>query len=227
MKQLTLDLLADAPPLLDSFVPGANADLLAALFECVPVADTPQHLYLWGDAGSGRSHLLRGVVTAAAQAGRPACYLRAADVVDTLPEAPALLLAVDDVERLGADAQIALFRACNAARGQRMTLVTSGAVPPRDLPLREDLRTRIGQSLIFEVKALGDDERAAILAAHADARGMRLEADMVQYLLRHAPRDLKSLLRTVDALDAASLERKRAITLPLLRDVLQHVPPTA
>ncbi|HNF63599.1 MAG TPA: DnaA regulatory inactivator Hda, partial [Rhodocyclaceae bacterium] len=93
--------------------------------------------------------------------------------------------------------------------------------------LREDLRTRIGQSLIFEVKALGDDERAAILAAHADARGMRLEADLVQYLLRHAPRDLKSLLRTVDALDAASLERKRAITLPLLRDVLQHVPPTA
>ena len=98
MKQLTLDLHADAPPVLENFVAAANADLLAALYEAVPVAEVPQHLFLWGDAGSGRSHLLRSVVTAAAQAGRPACYLRAADVVDTLPQAQGLLLAIDDVE---------------------------------------------------------------------------------------------------------------------------------
>ena len=71
MKQLTLDLHADAPPLLENFVAAANADLLAALYEAVPVADVPQHLFLWGDAGSGRSHLLKSVVSAAAQAGRP------------------------------------------------------------------------------------------------------------------------------------------------------------
>ena len=71
VKQLTLDLHADAPPLLENFVAASNADLLAALYEAIPVADVPQHLFLWGDAGSGRSHLLRSVVTAAAQAGRP------------------------------------------------------------------------------------------------------------------------------------------------------------
>ena len=118
MKQLTLDLRADAPPVLENFVAAANADLLAALYEAVPVADVPQHIFLWGDAGSGRSHLLRSIVTAAAQAGRPACYLQAADVGETLPEAPGLLLAIDDVEALGPDAQIALFRAFNGARGQ-------------------------------------------------------------------------------------------------------------
>ena len=84
MKQLTLDLRADAPPVLENFVAAANADLLAALYEAVPVADVPQHIFLWGDAGSGRSHLLRSIVTAAAQAGRPACYLQAADVGETL-----------------------------------------------------------------------------------------------------------------------------------------------
>jgi len=222
VKQLTLDLHADAPPLLENFVAATNADLLAALYEAIPVAEVPQHLFLWGDAGSGRSHLLRSVVTAAAQAGRPACYVQAADVVDTLPEAPTLLLAVDDVEALGPDAQIALFRAFNSARSQRMTLITSGCAAPLHLNLREDLRTRIGQSLIFEVKALNDDDRLAILDAQAAARGLRLDPEIVQYLLRHGRRDLTSLLRTLDALDAASLERKRAITLPLLREILQR-----
>lgn len=222
VKQLTLDLHADSPPLLENFVAAANADLLAALYEAVPVADIPQHLFLWGDAGSGRSHLLKGVVTAAAQAGRPACYLRAADVVATLPEAAGMLMAVDDVEALGPDAQIALFRAYNAARALKMTLVTSGTAAPLHLNLREDLRTRIGQSLIFEVKALTDDDRHAILQAQAAHRGLRLEPELVQYLLRHGRRDLASLLRTLDALDAASLERKRAVTLPLLREILQR-----
>ena len=224
VKQLTLDLHADAPPLLENFVAAANADLLAALYEAVPVADLPQHLFLWGDPGSGRSHLLRGVVTAAAQAGRPACYLQGAEVSDGLPEAANLLLAIDDVEALQAEAQVALCRAFNAARARRMTLITSGSSAPLHLGLREDLRTRIGQSLIFEVKALSDDDRAAILEAQAGARGLRLDRDIVQYLLRHGRRDLTSLLRTLDALDAASLERKRAITLPLLREVLQRDP---
>ncbi|MDD3353856.1 DnaA regulatory inactivator Hda [Zoogloea sp.] len=222
MKQLTLDLHADHPPQLENFVAASNADLLAALYETIPVADVPQHLFLWGDAGSGRSHLLKSVVTAAAQAGRPACYYQAADVGEMLPEAPSLLLAVDDVEALGPEAQIALFRAFNAARGLRMTLVTSGCAAPLHLSLREDLRTRIGQSLIFEVKSLTDDDRTAILDAQAAARGLRLEPEIVQYLLRHGRRDLTSLLRTLDALDAASLERKRAITLPLLREILQR-----
>ena len=99
-----------------------------------------------------------------------------------------------------------------------MTGVQTCALPI----LREDLRTRIGQSLIFEVKALTDTDREAILAAQAATRGLRLEPEIVQYLLRHGRRDLTSLLRTLDALDAASLERKRAITLPLLREVLQR-----
>ena len=222
MKQLTLDLRADAPPVLENFVAAANADLLAALYEAVPVADVPQHIFLWGDAGSGRSHLLRSIVTAAAQAGRPACYLQAADVGETLPEAPGLLLAIDDVEALGPGAQIALFRAFNGARAQRMTLITSGCAAPLHLHLREDLRTRIGQSLIYEVQPLDDASRAAILATLAERRGLRLADEVVDFLLRHGRRELSSLRNVLDALDAASLERKRPITLPLLREMMQQ-----
>jgi DnaA family protein len=225
VKQLTLDLREDEVPLLENFVAASNAHLLAALHEAVPlVPNPPPHIYLWGYPGSGRTHLLRSVVTAAAQAGRPACYLRGRDIGATLPEADTLLLAVDDVEQLGPEAQIALFRAFNASRPLRMTLITSGRSAPLQLQLREDLRTRIGQGLIFEVKDLTEEDRLAILHAQAATRGLRLEPEIIQYLQRHGRRDLASLLRTLDALDEASLERKRPITLPLVREILQRNP---
>ena len=218
MKQLLLDLRADAPPTLENFIAGENEELLTALHATVLGAG---HLYLWGPAGSGRSHLLAATVDAATQAGRPALHLAAADVGDTLPDTPGLLLAIDDAEQLGEAAQIALFNAINRAATYNHTLLLAGAQPPRELRLREDLRTRIGQTLVFELRPLDDATRAAILATLAERRGMKLPDEVVAFLLRHGRRDLPSLVATVDALDAASLERKRPVTLALLREVMQ------
>lgn len=218
MRQLLLDLRADAPPTLDNFIAGENDALLDALRGTVLGAG---HLYLWGPPGSGRSHLLAGTVEAAAHAGRPALHLDAAQVGDTLPDTPGLLLAVDDVEALGGDAQIALFNAFNRAATYNHTLLLAGTRPPRELTLREDLRTRIGQTLVFELRPLDDATRAAILATLADRRGMRLPDEVVAFLLRHGRRDLPSLVAVIEALDAASLERKRPVTLALLREVMQ------
>lgn len=218
MKQLLLDLRTDAPPSFDNFIPGENAELLRALGECVLGAG---HLYLWGPEGSGRSHLLAATVAAAESAGRPALQLNPEDVTAGLPDTAALLVAVDDIDALGDDAQIELFNAFNRASARQHTLVLAGAQPPRVLRLREDLRTRIGQCLVFELRPLDDATRAAILATLAERRGMRLPEDLVHYLLRHGHRDLPSLVSIIDALDAASLERKRPITLALLRELMQ------
>lgn len=218
MKQLLLDLHPDAPPTLDNFIPGENAQLLDALRSTILGAG---HLYLWGPGGSGRSHLLAATVDAAAQAGRPATHLPAAAAGQQLPETPGLLLAMDDVDRLDETGQIALFNAFNRSAGLHQTLLLAGARPPRELALREDLRTRIGQCLGFELRPLDDATRAAILATLAERRSMQLPEEVVQFLLRHGSRDLASLVATVNALDAASLELKRPITLPLLREIAQ------
>lgn len=217
MRQLVLDIRPDAPPTLDNFVVGGNEELVAALRGS---ADLPGHLYLWGPAGSGRSHLLRATVAAAA-AGRPALYVAAADVGDDLPQTPGLLLAVDDVHALPPAAQIALFNAFNRSRPLGQTLLLAGLDAPLKLALREDLRTRIGQCLIFEVRPLDDESRTAILATLAARRGLRLADEVIDFLMRHGRRDLPSLLAVLDALDTASLERKRAVTLPLLREMMQ------
>ncbi|MBN8442582.1 MAG: DnaA regulatory inactivator Hda [Thauera sp.] len=226
MKQLVLDIRPDAPPTLDNFVSGANAELVAMLTLLADRATAAQlparHLYLWGTPGSGRSHLLRATIAMAREAGRPTHLLAATDIDDALPETPDALLALDDVDQLRADAQVALFNAFNRARGNGQSLLLSGSCAPLGLSVREDLRTRIGQSLIYEVQPLDDDSRAAILATLAERRGLRLAEEVVEFLLRHGRRELSSLLAVLDALDAASLERKRPITLPLLREMMQQ-----
>ena len=226
MKQLVLDIRADAPPTLENFVAGANAELVAAVSLLASVATARQlparHVYVWGAPGSGRSHLLRASVALAREAGRPTHILAAGDVDDALPETADALVAVDDIDHLAPEAQIALFNAFNRSRDNGQSLLLAGPAAPLGLGLREDLRTRIGQSLIYEVQPLDDDSRATILATLAERRGLRLADEVVDFLLRHGRRELPCLLAVLDALDAASLERKRPITLPLLREMMQQ-----
>lgn len=226
MKQLVLDIRPDAPPTLENFVAGANAELVAMLSLQASLTTAGQlparHLYVWGAPGSGRSHLLRATVAMAREHGRPTHLLAAEDIDDGLPETADALVAVDDIDQLSPDAQIGLFNAFNRSRGNGQSLLLTGPVAPLGLRLREDLRTRIGQCLIYEVQPLDDDSRATILATLAERRGLRLADEVVDFLLRHGRRELSSLLAVLDALDAASLERKRPITLPLLREMMQQ-----
>jgi DnaA family protein len=134
---------------------------------------------------------------------------------------PGALLVLDDIAAIADDGQVALFRTFNAARLAGLALLLSGPEPPLRLRLREDLRTRIGQTLVFEVKPLSDEEKAAALGRHALRRGMRVDDGLVRYLLARGRRDLPSLMAVLDHLDRVSLEQHRALTLPLLREVMQ------
>jgi len=225
MKQLVLDLRPDRPPTLENFVPGSNAELLENLARLATTCPgQPAHLYLWGSPGTGRSHLLQATAARALDEGRPASFLDAEEIAGCLPEDENALLAVDNVDRLSPDAQAALFNAFNRARSSAQSLLLSGPAAPMSLAprLREDLRTRIGQSLIFEVRPLDDATRRTILHTLAARRGLRLAEEVAGFLLTHARRDPPAMAAALDALDAASLEHKRPVTLPLLRKLMQQ-----
>lgn len=225
MRQLLLDIRPIAAPSLNNFIAGANRDLLAHMRSMA--GDTPgSSVYLWGDSGSGRTHLLRAL---AAESRARGLYLEAEQINHTPPDTlvaaleatQAKLWLFDDVHLLEPLAQIALFRAVNLAQTRAVTVVAAGAVSPRELPLREDLRTRLGQMLPFCIQPLHDEERIELLQAHAAARGMKVEQDVFDYLLRHGRRDIRSLLGILDLLDEHSLTRQRPVTLPLLREVMR------
>ena len=214
MRQLALDITAPPAPTFDNFVVGRNAEVVAHLRAAI-AGSGERFVYLWGESGCGRTHLLRA---AAASAG--STYVRC-DSDSSFSDAASLLLA-DDVERLGADAQVALFNRHNVLREQGGSLIASGSVPPVQLKLRADLLTRLAWGLVVQVHALTDDEKAQALAQHARARGFTLSDDVIAYLLTHAPRDMGALFATLDALDWHSLETKRGVTVPLVREWLQN-----
>ena len=218
-RQLTLDIRPEPHPTLENFVAGANAELVARL-RALAQPKAYDAVYLWGPPGSGRSHLLRASLAAAETAGRRVVFVAGEEAGAELPCPPGGLLIVDDVDRLGDAAQVALFRVFNSARLAGLALLMSGPAAPLALTLREDLRTRVGQALVYQVQPLGDEEKAVTLQRLAGERGLRVDEGVIGYLLRHGARDLPSLMAVLDALDRASLERKRPVTVPLLKEML-------
>jgi len=196
MRQLALGISPPPQPTLDNFVPGANAEVVARLREFHAGAFPEVILYLWGEAGSGKSHLLRAC-------GGPH--------------------AIDDVETLGESAQIALFNAINEARQSGGRVLVAGNAPPAQLPLRDDLKSRLAWGLVYHLKRLTDDERATYLRTEAERRGMRVPEDVIRYLLTHVRRDLPTLAAILDELDRVSLELKRPVTLPLVKEALKDL----
>ena len=220
MKQLALVLAPPPAPALDNFFAGRNAELLTQIEHLVTGRSAERAIYLWGEAGSGRSHLLRAAISALSVAGLACEYVpRSAAMPDTTRELRGV--AVDDVESLDATSQRAFFNLYNQLRERAGIVLAAGDAPPARLKLRPELLTRLGWGLVYQVHALSDEEKAIALKGHAASRAFDLPDGVVDYLLRHQSRDLTSLMGILDALDRHSLETKRPITLPLLKDLLQ------
>lgn len=226
MQQLVLDLLPAPAPSFGNYVPGRNAEALAALqawLAAYPQATTC--LLLWGEARSGRSHLLRAAL--ADRPGNPHALAvdgaASTDLagLDDLPDGITLLVA-DNVDALDDTGQIHLFNAFNRLKMRGGGLLAAASLPPAALAVREDLRTRLGSGLIYRLTPLSDAEKVTALAARAARLGLALPAGALDYLLGHAPRDMASLTAIVDALNRFTLEHKRPVTLPLLRALIQR-----
>ncbi|GAB1235297.1 DnaA regulatory inactivator Hda [Ferrigenium sp. UT5] len=217
MTQLLLGIVPEWVPTLDNFVAGRNVELLSALRHALKEEHSGQAFCLWGASGSGKSHLLQAVAGQARAGGRSAHY-----AVNAVPP-PAQVVAVDTVETLDEAAQIELFALYNQMRDSGGLLLVAGTQAPAQMALRDDLRTRLGWGLVYQVHALDDIEKAQALRQHAQARGFVLSPEVVTYLLRHGRRDLPSLLAVVNALDEHCLRLQRPASVPLLKEVMAGV----
>jgi DnaA family protein len=218
MRQLILDLVPAPPPTLDNFVAGSNTEALTGLASWLLPGNGDTCLLLWGEPGAGKTHLL--------QASGAACVDAESDPALATMSEDTDFSAVDKVEALNDAGQIALFNRFNRLRASGGRLLATASAPPLQLALREDLRTRLGSGLIFRLHPLSDEEKRTALQTQAKQRGMSLGLEAIDYLLARAPRDMRSLAGILVALDRYSLERKRPLTLPLLREVLQAPQPT-
>ena len=215
MRQLILDLLPEIPQSLDNFIVGYNAETLSALAGWLLPENKETSFFLWGNTGTGKTHLLKAC-EAFYCAGTENPDL--ANINDDL-----FSYAVDNVTALSTQGQIALFNLFNHLHMNGGKLLVADQAPPQQLALREDLRTRLGSGLIYHLNLLSDQDKKKALVAQAKSRNMPLSGEMIDYLLARAPRNMRSLMALLVALDQYAMERKRTITFPLLREIL-HTP---
>lgn len=207
MKQLLLDIKPAATPSLDNFIVGRNAEALASLKAAI-AGEQAKFIYLWGESGSGKSHLITALSDEVLQkpiSMRPteACFF------------------LDDVHLLDNEKQIALFNQYNQLKEIGGFLICAGSHAPTQMGLRDDLATRLAWGLVYQLHPLNDAEKTAALQNHAKERGMKLPDEVTDYCLRYLRRDLPTLMSVLDALDEWSLTEKKPVTVPMLKKLLQ------
>jgi DnaA family protein len=223
MKQLPLAVRLRSEAIFESFSPGLNAELIAALRSPNVTA-----LWLWGNHGSGKTHLLQAVCAAA---GDAAAYLPLHRSLALPPEAligfeQCRVLCLDDVDAVAGDPawERALFRLFNEGAELQTRLVFASSSPPRQLNWTlNDWRSRARACVVYQLRDLDEAGRVDALQRRAAQRGLQLPQETSEYLLRRLPRDLASLLDVLDQLDEASLVAQRRLTVPFIRDALERL----
>ena len=217
MKQIPLPIGPLPEPSFDNFLPGANAPALEHL-RTLQLPAAP--VYLWGPPGSGKTHLLRALAAQCQSQGQRVGWFDAGDRLPWLLAPEWVAVVIDRCEALDAEAQQAAFALFVEATTLGVQVAAAARVPPVDLPLRDDLRTRLAWGHVFALQPLSDAETRAALRREGDRRGILLSDELMDHLLTHFPRDLGHLMSLFDRLDSFALSRSRRLTVPLLRQML-------
>ncbi len=217
MKQIPLPIASGSMPTFDSFVPGGNAMVLAHLRD---VGAQPAPIYLWGPQGSGKTHLLRALAHGIQQQGGRVGWFGVSQPPPWLHDETWSLVVLDGCDAFDAAQQHAAFALFVEAATHATPVAASGRLPPVDLGLREDLRSRLGWGHVMAVQPLSEAESRGALRREADGRGLFLSDEVIDHLLHRHARDMKHLMTQLDRLDEFALTHKRAITVPLLRQML-------
>lgn len=218
-EQLTLEVSPVPEPTLDNFIAGQNAEAINTLRSMEP----GQTVYLWGSSGCGKTHLLKALSKLHQGAYFNANSLPFLESI-TFQNTPALV-AIDDINQLDESRQASLFSLYNEWKLRKNTseafiLLVSGDVSPLAMPIREDLRTRLGWELVYRLEQLSDEQRLTALQNRAREKGLQLSHEVSHWIFTHYSRDIAALFNLLDALDTYSLSTRRPITVPLLKAFL-------
>lgn len=227
VKQLPLQFVFRANQTFADYFPGANAAVVEHLRRCI-AGGGEAFIFLWGQAGLGKSHLLQACCHAAQQQGLVSFYF---DLAQSAAASTELLRGVencdlvclDNVEAIAgvAEWELALFNFFNRHRDLEHRLIVAAGSAPQALAIGlPDLKTRLNWGLGLALQTPDDDGRIAALIHKARRMGLDISPQAGRFLLSRAGRDMAALWRLLDRLDHASLAAKRKLTIPFLKQIL-------
>ena len=227
--QLTLRLTPQEIFRIENFI--FENDELESVVEVFCHEKKPDFLYLWGESGVGKTHLTLAIAEKLQQQGHQVSYINFQELVDTT-EADVLaslvqtnVLCLDDLQAICGDPdwEEALFHCFNRLREYDHKLLICADHSPSQLAIQlPDLRSRLSTGLVYPLPSMTDRLKQQALIRHAQTRGLILPEEVAQYLLRHYSRDMPSLMLVLQRLDKASLQAQRRLTVPIVKDVIQH-----
>ena len=215
MRQIPLAIGPKPLKTFDNFVASLNGAALAHLRALSQRSEAP--VYLWGPSGSGKTHLLQAL----ARDARCGWFDSATPPPWSFDDSWSLIV-LDGCEVFDEAQQQAAFALFIDAASHGTQVAASGSVPPVDLPLRDDLRTRLGSGPVFAILPLGETDACAVLREEAERRGIVLSDDVMSFLMTRFSRDLKHLMTLLDRLDEFALAEHRAVTVPLLKKLFEE-----
>lgn len=226
-RQLALNLRLRDGSSFGNFHVGANAHLLEGMRGLLcdpPTVSGPATLYLWGESGSGKTHLLEAACRSVQARGAVALYLplAAAGILPAALEAAehAFLICLDDVQHIAGEIgwEGALFACYEAARRTGARLIVAATAAPAHTGFKmPELTSRFAGGSVYQVHGLSDDAKLEAIQLRARNRGFDIPAQVGRYILNRYPRDLASLFALLDRIDAQSLASQRRVTIPFLR----------
>jgi len=227
--QIPLQLNPRSDGRFDNFVAGPNQATVKALKK---VADESGSLvFIYGGAGSGKTHLLNALCHEVREGQGRAFYLALRrlpkDAVTSLQGLEKLnLVCVDDLHVIAGDEvwEEALFHCFNRIREANGSLVVSSRTRLSSLDLGlPDLASRLAWGLRLPLIPITDKDKLTVMGMRSAALGIMLPDEVLQYLLKHQDRSLAALIQTVESLHYLALTNKRKITIPLAREALKVI----
>jgi DnaA family protein len=228
-QQLPLHFEFRANQTFSDFFPGTNHEIVTHLQQCVAGLGE-QQIFLWGQPGLGKTHLLQACCHQAQQQNINSFYFDLANA--ELPD-PAILdgldeydvVCFDNIECIAGNAvwELAFFNFFNQHRDRGHKLIVSACSAPNAIAIQlADLKTRLNWGLTLKIQPLTDSDRIAALIFKADQMGFEIAPQAGRFLLTHYDRDLAGLWALLEKLDKASLAAKRKLTIPFLKQILNE-----
>jgi len=221
MNQLGLPISLDSKKLLDNFI--ANSELLNLIHQLFQDKKASE-IYVYGLTGQGKTHVLQGVVLKALANDKNAIYI---DCIDSFPEHlldfidQLSFISLDNVDLISKENQEIFFDLYNRARQAGVVILVSGSSLPADLTVMKDLKTRLSLAAVYKLEALNDELTMEVLNKQMNDRNLTIDSKIYEYLFKNYSRDLNTLVSAMNQLDKASLQSKKAISIPFVKTVLQ------
>ncbi len=226
--QLALNVRLRDSSAFTNFLPARNAEAVERAIAFVagtPARQLPAVLFLWGEPGVGKTHLLEAACHAVQARGARGVYLPLAEAAQLAPSLledleQTTLVCIDDLDAVAGQPlwEAALFALYERAQTSGARFLIAAAANPRHLGLiMPELRTRLGSGWVYHLSTLTDEEKLSALRLRARQRGLELPDDVAAYILARYARDTHALFVLLERLDHAALAAQRRLTIPFVR----------